>query len=560
MNYNKTIKTLTLLIACMLIIVGCGEDYLDEQPLDRFSPENSLVDKAGFDAYIVTLHRFAREENFEDRPDPMGNGTDVATSGVADGRFFTDYTLINSQTDVVVSYWNWAYSKMLKVANLIISRAENPNVVWTDEEKNAVLAEAKFFRAYTYNTLVNLYGGVPIIAEELTVPRFDFQRASRQEVLQFVMEDLEFAVQHLPNVQNTSSSNGRIFKAAGLHLLTEVYISMGQVTNDNSFYEKAINAATNVINGSAGEYKLMTERFGDTQRPGDVFSDLFWTNQQNRGSGNLETIWVVQYEFGTPGGGEQENVQIRWWGPKFEDARGADNKNALLVSDSLGRSQGGNRGTDYFNYLIWNDPNDIRNSKHNIRRTWFNNNPASEYFGQEYKTVKGGDGKLYAVDGQGNQSSIVVDTLRVFYPMIRKVEGIFFFGANTGRTSNDKIRMRLAETYLLRAEAYFHSGNPSAAADDINVVRARAQAASISAADVTLDFILDERARELTIEEPRRRTLVRLGKLYERTKLYNFRSTNTIEPFNELWPIPQSFIDANSKAPIPQNPGYPGAE
>ena len=88
----------------------------------------------------------------------------------------------------------------------------------------------------------------------------------------------------------------------------------------------------------------------------------------------------------------------------------------------------------------------------------------------------------------------------------------------------------------------------------------RANASPITAVDVTLDFILDERARELIIEEPRRRTLVRLGKLYERTKLYNFRSTTTIQPFNELWPIPQSFIDANNQAKIPQNPGYPGAE
>ena len=403
MNSYKSLKSVACLIACMLLVIACGEDYLEEIPLDRFSPENSLVDKAGFDAYLVALHRFAREENFEDRPDPMGNGTDVSTSGVADGRFFTDYTLINSQTDVIVSYWNWAYTKMLKVANLIISRAENPEVAWTEEEKNTVVAEAKFFRAYTYNTLVNLYGGVPIIKEELNSPRFDFVRASRLEVLQFAMEDLEFAVQYLPLVQNSSGTNGRIFRAAGLHLLTEVYISMGQATLDASYYDKAIGAASNVINASAGEYHLMTERFGDTKRPGDVFSDLFWTNQQNRASGNMETIWALQYEFGTPGGGEQENVQLRWWGPKFEDAKAADNKNALLVSDSLGRSQGGNRGTDYFNYLIWDDKNDIRNSQYNIRRKWFNNNKASAYFGQEYKTVKGPDGKRYAVDAQGNQ-------------------------------------------------------------------------------------------------------------------------------------------------------------
>jgi hypothetical protein len=555
-NYKKSI--LWSLLAIFLAF-GCKSDFLDEVPLDRFSPENSLVDFAGFEAYVVSLHRFAREENFEDRPDAMGNGTDVSMSGVADGRFFSDYTLVNAQSGEINAMWNWAYNKMIKVTNLIVSRAENPEVRWTEEEKNRILAETKFFRAYTYNALVNLFGGVPIIAEELSQPRFDFTRASRIEVLNFIKDDLEFAVLHLPIVTNGANTNGRIFRAAGLHLLSEVYISLGQETGDASYYDKSIEAASAVINGSAGEYKLMTERFGNTNRPGDVFSDLFWTNQQNRPSGNLETIWVVQYEFGTLGGGEMENTHIRWWGPKFEDARDANNRNALLVSDSLGRSQGGNRGTDYFHYQIWDDPNDMRNSQFNIRRKWFVNNPNSALFGQEYKTVKGPNGRLYAANADGTPSSIAVDTLRVFFPMIRKVEGEFPAGANSGRTSNDKIKMRLAETYLLRAEAYFHKGDLANAATDLNVVRQRANAYQITAADVTLDFILDERARELIIEEPRRRTLVRLNKLYERTKLYNFRSQSTIQPFNELWPIPQAFIDANNEVEIPQNPGYAGS-
>ncbi|HSF54000.1 MAG TPA: RagB/SusD family nutrient uptake outer membrane protein, partial [Algoriphagus sp.] len=403
------------------------------------------------------------------------------------------------------------------------------------------------------------FGGVPIISEELAQPRFDFERASRLEVLNFIREDLEFAVQYLPIVNGSADSNGRIFRAAGFHLLSEVYISLGQETGDASYYDKSIAAASSVIDGTAGEYKLMTQRFGDLSRPGDVYSDLFWTNQQNRASGNLETIWVVQYEFGTQGGGEMENTHIRWWGPKFEDARDKNNKNALLVSDSLGRSQGGNRGTDYFHYQIWNDPNDIRNSPHNIRRKWFVNNPNSEFFGKEYKTVKGPGGKLYAANPDGTPSTIAVDTLRVFFPMIRKVEGEFPAGANSGRTSNDKIRMRLSETYLLRAEAYFHKGDLANAAADLNTVRRRANAYQIGASDVTLDFILDERARELIIEEPRRRTLVRLNKLYERTKLYNARSKTTIQPYHELWPIPQAFIDANNLVEIPQNPGYPGS-
>ena len=119
--------------------------------------------------------------------------------------------------------------------------------------------------------------------------------------------------------------------------------------------------------------------------------------------------------------------------------------------------------------------------------------------------------------------------------------------------------MRLSETYLLRAEAYLHKGDRVNAAADINVVRKRAQASPVDPADVNIDYVLDERMRELIIEEPRRRTLVRLHKMYERTMKYNYRVKNNMQPYHELWPIPQKAIDANTAIKIEQNPGYPGA-
>ncbi len=124
--------------------------------------------------------------------------------------------------------------------------------------------------------------------------------------------------------------------------------------------------------------------------------------------------------------------------------------------------------------------------------------------------------------------------------------------------------MRVAETYLLRAEAYFRKGNLAKAAEDINVVRSRAHAVNIQSSDVTEDFILDERSRELVVEEPRLRTLIRMGRLVDRVMKYNSRpsvtngpsSGTTIRDFNKFWPIPQKVIDANTGADFKQNPGY----
>lgn len=551
-------KIYAILVLITLSVAGCQESYLDEKPLDLFSPENLLVDKAGFEAVIYALHTDARNEEGGQVP-VLATGTDIAVFGGNDGRFYNNYKEVTPTSEHVNQWWEWAYTRVIKDANLIITRAENPAIKWTEAEKNAIVAEARFFRAYAYNTLVNLYNGVPIVDKELTQPKYDFVRASRLEVLKFVESDLDFAVQYLPNVVNDANKAGRIFKAAAYHLLSEVCISLGLETKTGTYFDKAIQSATKVIDGSCGEYKLMINRFGDLKRVGDVFSDLFWTGQQNRASGNLETIWALQFEYNTPGGATGSNVHVRWWGPKFEDVTDPTGKK-MLVNDSLGRSQGAVRPNNYYFYDIWKDDwNDMRNSKFNIRRNWFWNNPASaSYLGKEVKTLVEG-GKMYILKLDGTKSDKVVDSVRAFYPQIRKIEGLMPNGPANGRTDNDQYRMRLAETYLLRAEAYFHKGDLVSAANDINVVRARAKAKLATSGQITLDYILNERARELTVEEHRRKTLCRLNVLVPRVRKYAMKCKD-IEDYHQWFPIPQKAIDANRGAKLAQNPGYPGAE
>ena len=131
---------------------------------------------------------------------------------------------------------------------------------------------------------------------------------------------------------------------------------------------------------------------------------------------------------------------------------------------------------------------------------------------------------------------------------------------------------RLGETYLIAAEAYFKLGDLNTAAQRINEVRRRAAkpgaeaAMLITPADVTMDFILDERARELAGEYHRWMDLRRTGTLMDRTKRYNrdikeweaqgidpFLGTNG--QFKILRPIPSDAILLNQEQ-IKQNPGY----
>lgn len=124
--------------------------------------------------------------------------------------------------------------------------------------------------------------------------------------------------------------------------------------------------------------------------------------------------------------------------------------------------------------------------------------------------------------------------------------------------------MRYGETYLLLAEAQFKQSKLTEAAASINILRTRANAPLVTASQITLNSILDERARELVGEENRRMTLMRNGMLAKRALRLN-QDPNCPKPIagldsvnfkKPLLPIPQSEIDLNKDAKQEQNPGY----
>jgi hypothetical protein len=205
-------------------------------------------------------------------------------------------------------------------------------------------------------------------------------------------------------------------------------------------------------------------------------------------------------------------------------------------------------------YNIWNsDWTDDRNSEANVKRNFYFDNPSSVYNGQKIVW------SLYP-----SRSSPLKDTTNYLFPYFMKVATPLTHFTDPARSGGgynhkDLYAMRLAETYLLRAEAYLSLGDATKAAADINVVRSRAHATPVAAGDVTLDYILDERARELYTEEWRMLTLMRLGKLVERVRKYNDNPVNPglgIKDYQNHFPVPQSEIDLNTGAVLTQNTGY----
>jgi starch-binding outer membrane protein, SusD/RagB family len=567
MKKINILKTL-LLASGMMLNTGCQEEeFLKEVPLDFYSPENSFINAGNFEAALTDLYARVRAIQSVDGGAAIYSevlGTDLAFNGRLDGSRMGNYAVgLTPQSDIPKQHWLRWY-KIIGNANTIISRAAKSSL--TDTQKAQYSGEAKLFRAFAYNKLVNLYGGVPLIVDEVSTPRTDFTRASKEDILKQIIADATDAAAGLPSID--AVKDGKVSKPVANHLLAETYLQVKD-------YDKAIAAASEVIEKS--NLKLMTDRFGSLKsQPGDVYYDLFRVGNQNRKSGNTESIWVIQYENDVIGGvltssGSPLNNLERVAAPAVFSIVDPDGKSSLLDNASASTLNSGGRGvsfvqpTNYWTYDIWGldrtkdnrkvTSTDIRTSPFNIVRDFLYTNPLStRVFGKSL------------IDFPA--PNWIANSWR-WYPYPSKVTtpGQHPFGVladpakltlktTAGPTFRDMYMIRLPETILLRAEAYLLKGDATKAATDINLVRNRAKAVPVTTGEVTIDYILDERARELMYEEDRRITLSRMGKLVERVKKYNTLSGPTVQPFHALFPIPFSEIQANKDAKLEQNSGY----
>jgi starch-binding outer membrane protein, SusD/RagB family len=548
----------------LIIPNACSDSFLDEQVLDKYAPE-SLRDKLGFDAAVVGLHQhFAthlKSTNDQGLIAIWHAGTDIVW--VVEGRHTNDlapyynYTQMNAADAASRKVWSYLY-KMISNANTLIKGSESEIPGMTQAEKDVYNGEARFFRAYAYNMLVTLYGDVPLLTEPLTAPKTDFARTAAAEINNTIEQDLLLAIDKLPKI-GEAAQGGRANKAMARQLLAEAYLRMGENA-------KAEAQCTAIIDGSSGALSLVRNRYGvKANQPGDPFSDMFIFGNQRRSQGNTEAIWVLENENPTDKPYTTDSPQQRRvWGGGYYDIPG------MQPADSLGgRGLARVRLNNWVLYQLY-EKQDMRNSRYNIRRQWYFNNTQAKFNNIRGQAVPYGETKQFTVSDGSKITVNAQDTIWRLTPYTTKwaqFDARDEFGYGMWK---DFILMRLGETYLLRAEARFKQGNAPGAADDINTLRSRANASQITPADVTLDFILDERVRELVSEENRRMTLMRTGKLRDRAISRNGEGVlpggiNTVIGIREFYdktqgkmflPIPQTEIDLNKDAQLPQNPGY----
>jgi len=561
------------IILLIITILSCNEkDFLTEKPSSIYTVDNMYITKTDFESainYLYYYYRYIYYTVSENNVFTWQAGTDLyynAVGKTADR--FGDYSAALDPTGSIPNgHWTYNY-KLIANVNTILSRLTNSKL--TDSEKLVIEAQAKFFRAAAYRTLTYLYGGIPLVLEEVSEAKVNFARDTKDACLKQIITDLEFCATNLPAINKVA--DGKLSNAAANHLLADVCLAAGE-------YDKAISAASAVINDP--NFSLMTNRFGSQKNdPGDVYWDLFRPGNQNRSAGNKEGIFVIQFELDVPGGSLQSTaiagayLAERMFGPVTRDIKRLDNRTKTAgflwpVSDYTGgRGAGQMCPTYYFTNIVWQDKqgkidlNDIRNSQYNLPRYFKYNNPKGSYPLGTIFDCETNPECAYTLSTTGLWP-------RSMYPYQTKITtpgkhplGLFqdltsgLLYAAAGGTYTDWYDMRLGETYILRAEAKLAKGDKNGAAADLNILRARANASHIVAADVDINFILDERLRELGVEEKRRLTLMRLGKLYERVTATNPYNRGDIQPRHELFPIPHSAIEANTDAVLEQNPGY----
>ncbi len=560
-----------LLAALVAGGLSCKKSFLDETPESFLTTGTAFKTEADFNASMNNLYGLVRSHYYT-----LNDFNPFWYMYRTDAYWDITVTTPNMAGDIAptgITNFAWApHYKIISEANTIISRLPTSNL--TAAQQTLVEAKAKFFRGFAYRALAHLYGGVPLILEEITTLKADFVRATRPEVYTQAINDLKFAAANLPDI--AAVKDGEISNVAANHVLAEVY-------NTVKDYQNAVNAATLVINNPA--MGLMTTRFGTrrTVTPGDVYWDMFQRGNQNRKSaGNKEAIWVIQIETDVPGGGGSTTggSQFGVYGaervhaPLFRDFKvgGTAVFNWPMGDYTGGRGVGFLAPSYWFSDTVWQSDfnNDIRNANNNFVRIFTSNNPSSPLYGQTISTINP------PANATGVGGAIVKGKHdRAFYPYQSKATQPYDYPtslyanpnstdpvqkylvkAGAGGTYIDQYLIRLAETYLLRAEAYVGLNNLALAAADLNKVRSRSSATDVLPAKVNIDYILDERMRELGIEEKRMLTLMRLGKWVERTKKCNpFYGVQMKDNYN-LWPIPFPEIEKNNKAVLEQNPGY----
>ena len=603
----KTLKIWSIIGLTALLNTGC-EKILEENPQSQIVP-SYFNSPSGVLGGIAGVYNDIRGQwGTEGFTVEMQAGTDEFLQGASSGGV-PPYTYNGLNSSNFGSAWGVAFQD-INTLNGVLKYGQTIDL--PEATRKQYLAQAKFLRAFWYFYLVQTWGDVPLSTEFITVPS---QAASRQptaQVYELIIKDLTEAAADLPNQPTAPFLGKAATKPVAQLLLAKAYLTRGWLNNTAADFTQAATLCADIIANKATYGLDLWQDFGDAFVPANDYGKetMFVSDHM------LDPKYGYYAVGGAAGGGAAQNLTpwfTNWNYPNntginsFKSAAGAyvNSGTSLMIRDSqYGRPytrmrpnsykwpSGANAGKNYFlDQAFTNRTVDSRfiNSFYTvyISNTAVTNTAtaANNKRGIGYTTVVGADTAVWLPDFEVEGAPQFIGT-RPFKGLVVPPSlwdnGIFpalkkFMDPSRGANFNDPstrpcVLYRFADVYLTGAEAYLKAGDATKAAALLNTVRQRAAfrktataaqnaaavtAMTITPADVTVDFILDERTRELFGEWQRWHDLVRTRSLVRRVKAWNPEAATNIQDFHMLRPIPQAQIDRVVEGPkFPQNPGY----
>ena len=540
---KKYIKHSILGLAMAFSLSACLKD-LDQEPIDPDSFTEKDVFKNVTEAKSALAKIYA-SLSLTGQKGPAGDGdiagADEGSTGYTRVQFYlqvasTDEAIIRWSDAGVPDFHNMSWTPSNAFSNAYYNRLgqqiafansfiDNAKALASDPEVAYYIAEARFIRAYAYYNVIDAFGKAPLV----TSSKADLKPAqnTRAELFNFVETELKDLEGKLKPAR--TNEYGRVDQVAAQALLSRLYLN-AKVYVGQDKYTDCITYAKKVI---ASPYSLNTT---DANNNGTAYDELFLADNNSNGAQN-EFIFLASFD----------GLNTKTFGGTAFIIHGATggnmNASSLGINDGWGGLTASKEFVDKFEVSA-------RNGK---------NEPTA------WKDKRA----MFYTDGQTYENTDYVKDFKKAGYAITKFKNITSTGV-AGKDPEKKFPdtdlplIRLAEVYLTYAEAVLRGGaggDRATALGYINQLRTRAYggtAGNKADSDLTLDFILDERARELYWEGLRRTDLVRYGKFTGGSYLWSFKggaaSGVAVPDYRNLYPIPQDARIANEN--LTQNTGY----
>lgn len=589
MKNIKYILKYSSILFLLVVMFTCNK-------LDEYNPSGATNDAIwstpdGFQTLVNAA--YINQRTFYGKEDGVlmaEAGTDIwfrASKSTSYRQLFRYADFSSSSAGTSTNYWRDIWPA-INYCNAGIGRIGNVSFS-SEVVKKQKEGELRFLRAFYYWHIVETYGGVSLRTTETTTPVLTAERSSVKDFYNLIITDLDSAVTWLPKTPVNPKEYSRATKKSAMGLLARALLSRAYYSIDEgnsseaaTYFTLAKQIAHTTIDSAVN--------WGISLYPN--YSDL-WNNAVGGNNKNSkEALYIISnstnYALNYDANGNRLHL---WFLAKYSDKPGMQQDLA-----------NGNDGYRYFmptEFLLdlFDESKDSRYSA-TFQDIWKANKTAAYTWTASDATKYGkvaalvgqkinpGDTAFYItknkVPDKSGRKYVVIDRDSLFradtiysitdaYPALKKFMDPNRTAANAQPGYNDILVIRLAEMYMIAAEAEFQLGDNTSAANDINVIRRRASKThtgdmDVVPGDVTLDFILDERAREFAGEHMRWFDLKRTRTLAQRVQKYNKNvqiPDNLLQKGNGVFenmllrPVPQTELDALlNGAEFGQNPGY----